>query len=124
MCKFYLYRHPCAHTTSTFAQYCPAAAHTQTPCATPSSKEVWLQFRVDDNCPACYDKDTPAEPAGFMAGGGGGAGGGVDSTRAVAARYAAQMQMQMQMQMQRGGGAVGVAAGRVVGKRVVGVRRS
>jgi hypothetical protein len=50
MCKFYAYTHPCGHTKTVFAAFCPSAALVQRPCA---GGEIWATVKMETDCPAC-----------------------------------------------------------------------
>jgi len=78
MCKFYAHTHPCGHTKTVFAAFCPSAALVQRPCA---GGEIWATVKMEMDCTACGSSDNGDEYRGVaMAGGrrfaGGAAAGG------------------------------------------------
>jgi hypothetical protein len=50
MCKFYAHTHPCGHTKTVFAAFCPSAALMQQAC---SSGEIWATVKMEADCAAC-----------------------------------------------------------------------
>jgi hypothetical protein len=55
MCKFYAHTHPCGHTKTVFAAFCPSAALVQRPC---SGGEVWATVKMEMDCAACGSSDS------------------------------------------------------------------
>ena len=67
MCKFYAHTHPCGHTKTVFAAFCPSAALVQRPCA---GGEIWATVKMETDCAACGSSDNGEESYGVaMAGG-------------------------------------------------------
>lgn len=50
MCKFYAHTHPCGHTKTVFAAFCPSAALVQRACA---GGEIWATVKMEADCAAC-----------------------------------------------------------------------
>ena len=50
MCKYYAHTHPCGHTKTVFAAFCPAAALVQRACA---GGEIWATVKMEADCAAC-----------------------------------------------------------------------
>ena len=70
MCKYYAHTHPCGHTKTVFAAFCPSAALVQRACA---GGEIWATVKMEDDCAACgAEKGEGGEYQGvtMVAGGG------------------------------------------------------
>jgi len=50
MCKYYAHTHPCGHTKTVFAAFCPSAALVQRACA---GGEIWATVKMEADCAAC-----------------------------------------------------------------------
>jgi hypothetical protein len=55
MCKFYAHTHPCGHTKTVFAAFCPSAALVQRPC---SGGKIWATVKMEMDCAACGSSDN------------------------------------------------------------------
>jgi hypothetical protein len=68
MCKFYAHTHPCGHTKTVFAAFCPSAALVQRPCA---GGEIWATVKIETDCAACgAEKNEGGEYRGVAVGAG------------------------------------------------------
>ena len=69
MCKFYAHTHPCGHTKTVFAAFCPSAALVQRACA---GGEIWATVKMESDCAACScgSSDTGEVFRGVAMGGG------------------------------------------------------
>lgn len=50
MCKYYAHTHPCGHTKTVFAAFCPSAALVQRAC---TGGEIWATVKIEADCAAC-----------------------------------------------------------------------
>ncbi|KAK5010581.1 hypothetical protein LTR28_008962 [Elasticomyces elasticus] len=58
MCKYYAHTHPCGHTKTVFAAYCPSGALVQRACG---RGEIWQTLRLEASCLACgAETEKPA----------------------------------------------------------------
>jgi hypothetical protein len=53
MCRYYAHTHPCGHTTTVFAAYCPPAQLIQTACPGGQGGEIWQSLRMEQPCTLC-----------------------------------------------------------------------
>lgn len=51
MCKYYAHTHPCGHTKTVFAAFCPSAAMRQKQCA---RGDIWATVKLETNCAHCF----------------------------------------------------------------------
>ncbi|KAM0702743.1 hypothetical protein Q7P35_010175 [Cladosporium inversicolor] len=77
MCKYYAHTHPCGHTKTIFAAFCPSAALVQRACA---GGEIWATVKMETDCAACGVENGEAEYRSVAVGGGRRAAGHVRST--------------------------------------------
>ena len=61
MCKYYAHTHPCGHTKTVFAAFCPSAALVQRACA---GGEIWATVKMETDCAACGAENGEAEYRG------------------------------------------------------------
>lgn len=68
MCKYYAHTHPCGHTKTVFAAFCPSAALVQRACA---GGEIWATVKMEIDCSACGAEKGEGEYRGvaMVAGG-------------------------------------------------------
>ncbi|GAB7325142.1 hypothetical protein MBLNU13_g09223t1 [Cladosporium sp. NU13] len=59
MCKYYAHTHPCGHTKTVFAAFCPSAALVQRACA---GGEIWatVKMEADSTTPTIYTSSSSA----------------------------------------------------------------
>lgn len=70
MCKYYAHTHPCGHTKTVFAAFCPSAALVQRACA---GGEIWATVKMETDCAACgAEKGESGEYRGVAMVGGAG----------------------------------------------------
>jgi hypothetical protein len=67
MCKFYAHTHPCGHTKTVFAAFCPSAALVQRPCA---GGEIWATVKIETDCATCGVENGNGEYRGVAVGAG------------------------------------------------------
>jgi len=67
MCKFYAHTHPCGHTKTVFAAFCPSAALVQRAC---SDGEIWATVKIETDCAACGVEKGDGEYGGVAVGAG------------------------------------------------------
>lgn len=68
MCKYYAHTHPCGHTKTVFAAFCPSAALVQRPCA--AGGEIWATVKVEVDCAVCGAEGEEGAGVGVGAGAG------------------------------------------------------
>lgn len=51
--RYYAHTHPCGHTKTVFAAYCPSAALMQKPCG---RGEIWATVKMEAACSQCYEE--------------------------------------------------------------------
>jgi len=64
MCKYYAHTHPCGHTKTVFAAFCPSAALVQRPCG---AGDIWATVKMDADCAQCHAAAPLTETGGLRA---------------------------------------------------------